>query len=525
MTIELEDTQTKTLYTLECRAFNDGVAFRFIVPGENVTRIPDEATEFIIPQKSIVWYHDLEDHYEGMYVSKEISEVQKDEWIAPPFTYKLPGNLGYAAITEASLVNYAGLALQADGSGGVVTRLGHSHPPSYPYRLRYPQSDVNRLASPARVRDTITTPWRVVMIAPDLNTLVNTDIVHNLCAPPNPKYFPEGIKTDWIKPGRAVWRYLDGGGDNSLANMKEYSRIANELGFEHNILEGFWRRWSDDEIKELTSYSKCLNVGIWVWLHSMDLRSSFTSRAIFEKLHRLGIEGVKIDFFDHEAKETIDLYTRLLEEAAQNKLLVNFHGSNKPTGESRTWPNELTRESVKGMESRRVADRATHETTMPFTRFPAGHGEYTVVSFNPERRTNTTWAHQIASAAILSAPLLTYAATPFAILENPAKEMIKSIPPIWDETFVLSPSEIGEVAVFARRIKDTWFLAIMNGLSERIVNIPLSFLPKGIYNTLIVADDNLSDENVIVGNNKFQNSDSVKIKLRPGGGYIARFSK
>jgi alpha-glucosidase len=116
-----------------------------------------------------------------------------------------------------------------------------------------------------------------------------------------------------------------------------------------------------------------------------------------------------------------------LQQAASYHILLDFHGANKPTGQSRTWPNELTREAVKGMEARSVTDRATHETVIPFTRCLAGPAEYTVVLFG-ERRRNTSWAHQIASAAILSAPMLTYAANPENILSNPAVEVIKVIP-------------------------------------------------------------------------------------------------
>src|SRR5205823_10890599 len=136
--------------------------------------------------------------------------------------------------------------------------------------------------------------------------------------------------------------------------------------------------------------------------------------------------------------------------------------ANKPTGESRTWPNELTREAIKGMEASKLADRATHGATLPFTRLLAGPAEYTPVIFG-ERRANTTWAHQVASAVILSAPLLTYGANPAKMLTNACVEMIRSIPSVWDETIVLPPSEIGEIAVFARRQGSIWFLAIMNG--------------------------------------------------------------
>jgi alpha-glucosidase len=188
-----------------------------------------------------LWYHDLEGHYEGIHTNKDISGVKLGEWIAPPATFKLPEGAGYAAITEADLKHYAGMALQADGERGLCVRLGHSHPPSHPYRLRYSQEDIDRLAKPAAISGTITTPWRVVMIAPDLNALVNNDAVPNLCPAPDPAIFPKGLNTDWIKPGRAVWKYLDGGGSNTLETVKDFTRMAAVLGFEHQVIEGFGR--------------------------------------------------------------------------------------------------------------------------------------------------------------------------------------------------------------------------------------------------------------------------------------------
>ena len=379
------------------------------------------------------------------------------------------------------------MALQADGKRGVCVRLGHAHPPSYPYRLRYRAEDISRLAKPAAITGPITTPWRVVLVGADLNTLVNTDIITNLCPPPDPRLFPQGLKTAWIRPGRAVWKYLDGG-QNTLKAMKEFTRLAGELGFEHHIIEGFWTRWSDAEIKELVQEGAKYHVGIWLWKHSKSLREPAERQAFLKCCHDLGITGVKVDFFDHEAKEVVDLYQALLREGAELKLLMDFHGANKPTGESRTWPNELTREAIKGMEASKLKDRATHDVTLPFTRFLAGPAEYTPVHFG-ERRKNTTWAHQVASAAIFSAPLLTYAANPVNILANPCCDMIKSIPSTWDETVVLPPSQIGEVAIYARRADQTWFLAIMNGTNSKNVDVPLSFLGPGVYRAALVSDD------------------------------------
>jgi alpha-glucosidase len=189
----------------------------------------------------------------------------------------------------------------------------------------------------------------------------------------------------------------------------------------------------------------------------------------------------------------------------------------------RTFPNSLVYESVKGMESSKLEDRATHETTIPFTRCLAGPAEYTVVHFG-ERRKNTTWAHQIASAAILSAPLLTYAANPDTILLNPAVNIIKAIPATWDETIVLRPSEIGELAVFARRKGNDWFLAVMNGVAPKKIKIPLGFL-KGNYKADIAKDGKANDATVITEQKNYSSKDILELNLISGGGFIAKFSK
>ncbi|HEY3132886.1 MAG TPA: glycoside hydrolase family 97 catalytic domain-containing protein [Acidobacteriota bacterium] len=520
--ISLRDAKTNTSYTLEARVFNDGLAFRHIAAGQGL-RIPDEGTLFTLPEGSIVWYHGLQGHYEGVHARKEISAVPAGDWAAPPLTVKLPNDAGYASITESALVNYAGMALQAEGRRAFAIRLGHAAPPSYPFTLRYGAEEARRLASPAAISGIITSPWRVVIIAADLNRLVNSDIVANLAPPPDRKLFPGGTETAWIQPGRSVWKYLDGGA-NTLEEMKDFSRMASELGFEYNLIEGFWQRWSDAQLKELVDYSAEHKVRIWLWKHSKELRTPEERRRFFQHCHDFGIAGAKVDFFDHEAKEIIDLYQALLRQAAEFQIMLDFHGANKPTGESRTWPNELTREGVQGLEHRSMTSWAQHNTTLPFTRFLAGPADYTPVVFS-ERRKETSWAHQIASAAVFSSPLLVYGGHPRSLLQNPAAEVIKSIPSVWDETIVLPLSSIGEIAAFARRYQKQWFLAVLNGPVAKTIDVPLGFLGKGLYQALLVRDRAELAAAVDVETRSLAAPDSIHAALRAGGGFIARFSK
>jgi alpha-glucosidase len=519
-TISLIHQPSGSRYSMEVRAFDDGVAFRFVVPaGGNVTRVPDEATVFNLPPRSVVWYHDLDGHYEGVYERKDIEDVTEGDWAAPPVTAQLPDGTGFASITEAALKDYAGMVLQTDRRGGFAARLAHAAPASYPYRLRYPALDVRRLESPASITGTITTPWRVVLAGPDLNTLVNSDIISTLSAPPDSALFPQGIDTPWIKPGRAVWRYLDGG-ENTFEGIKEFSDMAGKLGFEYQVVEGLWRRWTDDELRELVSYSKDRKVGILLWVHSRDIQSPDVRRALFQRLHDFGVGGVKIDFLDHEAKEVIDLYQAILRDAAGFQLLVDFHGANKPAGESRTWPNEMTREGVYGLEHR-AQTWARHNTTLPFTRYLAGHGDYTPVVFG-DRRRETSWPHQIATAAIFTSPLLVYGANPKSLLDNPALELIKALPGTWDETIVLPGSAIGELAAFARRKGDEWFIAVLNGPEARTLRVDLKFLAPRSYAAMLVRDDLDNAAAERIERATLTRQGSVDITLRAGGGFIAR---
>jgi len=518
--ISLQQLKSRIGYVLEIRAYNDGVAFRFVIPGEG-NRVPDEASSFSFIYNSIVWYHDFEGHYEGIHKKKKINDFAEGEWAAPPLTIKLSGGLGYAAITEAALMNYPGMGLRSDGKMGFTTVLGHALPVSHPFDLRYGKEEAKRLSKPAAVDGPITTPWRVIMIGKDLNTLVNSDIISNLSPAPDQKIFPQGIKTDWLRPGRAVWRYLDGG-ENTFDGIKEFSRLAGQLGFEYNVVEGMWQRWTETQVRELVDYSNQQEVKLWFWKHSRALRTPQAREDFFSLLNRLGVVGAKIDFFDHEAKEIIDVYQALLRSSAEHKIMVEFHGANKPAGESRTWPNEMTREAIRGLEYRSLGLRSVHNTTLPFTRFLAGHADYTPVHFG-ERRRETSWAHQIATAVVFTSPLMIYGAHPQHILENAAAELIKTMPSVWDETIVLPFSEISELAGFARRRDDVWFVGIMNALTGKTVRVPLNFLGSRRYQARVVRDQMDEPAAVKMENLTVSRRDTLTVRMRAGGGFVARF--
>src|SRR5262249_2622087 len=196
-------------------------------------------------------------------------------------------------------------------------------------RLRYKPEDIERLGKPAAIAGTITTPWRVVLIGRDLNALVNADIVHNLAPPPDRELFPRGLETSWLRPGRAGWRYLAGRGEPQRGVLA-FNALAERLGFEYHVVEGLWRRWSDDQLRAFVADATKRHVGVWLWQDSRALPTLAEQRAFFDRCRAFGIVGAKIDFFDHEAKEMIDRYQSILREAAAHQIMVNFHGANQP---------------------------------------------------------------------------------------------------------------------------------------------------------------------------------------------------
>jgi alpha-glucosidase len=528
--VSLTHDLSMTPYVLEIRAFNDGVAYRHVIAGDaNAVRVPDEYSQFILPAGSTVWYHDLDGHYEAEYNKQDISAVKAGQWAGPPLTFQLPGGAGYGSITEACQVNYAGMALECDGRRAWIVGLGHRHPINYPFELRYGRENGKRLATPASVTGTITTPWRVVLVARDLNALVNSDIVPDLCPPCDPKLFPQGMDTPWCEPGLCVWNYVDrnyvqGGGSNSLENMKKFSQMGGQIGAKYHILEGFAYNWPDDQIREFVDYSRQQGVRVLFWRHSRDLRTPEAQDAFFQRLQDLGVAGAKIDFFDHEAKEIVDLYETLIRKAAQHQLVIDFHGANKPSGMLRTYPNEMIREGVRGMESSGLRQRARHETILPFTRYLAGPADYTTMIFT-ERRRDSSWAHQIACLATFQSPMLTIAAHPQSVLDNPALDVIKSIKPVWDETIVLPDSRIGELSILARRSGDMWMLAIMSAGPARTIQVPLSFLGDGSYKASLVRDNKENSGAVVLDSRTVQRNDTLTVEMVSGGGFVGRFTK
>jgi hypothetical protein len=246
----------------------------------------------------------------------------------------------------------------------------------------------------------------------------------------------------------------------------------------------------------------------------------------FRKCAEVGVKGVKIDFMNSESHERLEFYQDCLRKGAKYKIAINFHGANKPAGESRTWPNEVTREGIKGLEHN-IHNTVTpeHYSTLPFTRLLAGHGDFTHTTFQPERLKDTTPGMQMATPVLFTSAVQHWADKGEIYLNSPAVNMIRSMPTVWDETHVLPGSKIGEVAKFARRNGKVWYLAVANSKADRDYEIKLDFLGKGKYLADVVRDDPADRNGMIAEEITVSARDTFSCKLLRGGGLCIRFAK
>ncbi len=182
------------------------------------------------------------------------------------------------------------MALEADGRRGFVVGLGHRQPLNWPFELRYGREEAKRLARAATVTGTITTPWRVVMLGRDLNALVNSDILPNLCPPADPRLFPQGMATPWVEPASRSGATSTAATRASRADGHSRSWAA-KLGAKYHIVEGIWRRFTDEQVRKFVDYSRELGVRLLFWRHSRQLRTPEEREAFFELLRDWGSPG------------------------------------------------------------------------------------------------------------------------------------------------------------------------------------------------------------------------------------------
>ena len=532
-------------FTVEARVFNDGAAFRYVVPqqdGLEELRIANESTQFVLAKDATTYPLILRNYrtsWEDNYRTVPLSGIHPESLIALPLLTELPG-VAFLAITEADIDNYSGMYLKHDerNAAALDARLS---------------PHIDDAAISVVTKTPAATPWRVLMIADSPARLIESQIVNNLNPP------PAFADLSWIKPGKASWDWWSGPYDENVnfkpgknfETAKHYVDFSAQAGFQYFMLDAGWampvHAGANDsgsditkpidamKLPELLAYAKSKNVGVWLWAHWSDIdRQMDEAFPLYEKW---GVSGVKIDFMDRDDQWMVDFYHRVARNAAAHHLLVDFHGAYKPDGLSRTWPNVLTREGVMGLEYNKWSARVTpdHNVMLAFTRLLAGPMDYTPGGFhnatpaefvprNQQPMVMGTRAHQTALFVVYESPFEMVSDYPEAYQGTKELAFLGKVPSSWDETRVVN-AKVGDYITVARRSGKEWYVGSIAGSHAAELDIPLEFLPAGDFVAEIYSDAKDAGENpthTVLETKKVNRTMRLKANLVTGGGQAIR---
>ena len=544
----------KNDFSIEYRAFDDGVAYRFITKKKKDITVKSEEVAFNFDQDYntlMPYVRDLRNpkdpyisSFEAQYENKKISEFAKDTLAFLPFLidYK---NHKKAVFLEANLEDYPGLFVTNNKlKSGFESRFS-----KYPLQEKNGGfNNINRLITQradylVKTKGTRNFPWRVLVISENDTHLANNDMVQKLSEPSKIK------DVSWIKPGKVAWDWwndwniynVDFKAGINTKTYKYYIDFASKNKVEYVVLDEGWSLEDDImkhnpnvDLEALIAYGKERNVGIILWSSWMALTKN--TAGIFKNYADLGIKGFKVDFLDRDDAKMVNSVYDIAQKAADYKLLLDFHGMYKPTGIQRTFPNILNFEGVKGLENNKWTpndDVPLYDTTIPFIRMMAGPMDYTPGAmrnatkseFKPSHSnpvSQGTRCHQLALYTIFEAPLQMMADSPTAYMkEQESTDFIAKIPTIFDETVALD-GEVGKYVAIARRKANTWYLGAITNWDSREITIDFSFLEKGkkfeaeIFSDGLNADKAANDykrEIITV-----DSTTKLKYRLASGGG-------
>ncbi|MDZ7723815.1 MAG: glycoside hydrolase family 97 catalytic domain-containing protein [candidate division KSB1 bacterium] len=399
----------------------------------------------------------------------------------------------------------------------------------------------------AKVKPRQKLPWRVFMLADQDKELLTNDLVFQLSRPlqiENP---------DWIKPGTVAWDWwnalniygVDFESGINTETYKYYIDFASEYGLDYIILDEGWSQSTtnikesnpDIDIHELVRYGEEKNVGVILWMLWGPLNRDM--QEILERYADWGVKGIKVDFMQRSDQDMVLFYERCARIAAENQLLVNYHGAFKPTGLRRAYPNVVNFEGVKGLENCKWTDVITpeHDVTLPFIRMAVGPMDYTPGAMDNAHPVNFsarftrpmsqgTRCHQAAMYVVYEAPLQMLSDSPSNYYREPeTTEFISSIPTVWDSTVVLAAKVADYIAV-ARRHNDVWYVGAMTDGSPRTIILNLSFLSTGTYQADIMQDGTNAAKNAIDYERvkkQVTAETRLEIHMAPGGGWAGKF--
>ena len=529
-------------YAVEFRVFDNGVAYRFITDkkGDNIVMGEDFVLNFPANYKAhLSQPNGFKTSYEYPYThvnSEEYKATDRMSYLPILLETDKPYKI---LISEADLHDYPCMFLKSTGQNGMQSLF-----PKVPLEFG---EDGDRSLKILKEADYIAKtagkrsfPWRFMVITKEDKQLLENEMVYNLSTPCVLEDY------SWIKPGQVSWEWwhdarlygVDFRSGYNMDSYKYYIDFASKFGIPYIIMDEGWAKSTRDpytpnptiNLAELIQYGKERNVKIVLWLTWLAVENNFD---LFKTFADWGVAGVKIDFMDRSDQWMVNYYERVAKEAAKHKLFVDFHGSFKPAGLERKYPNVLSYEGVLGMEQGGNC-RPANSIYLPFMHNAVGPMDFTpgsMLSAQPEDNRSTranamgsgTRAYQMALFVVFESGLQMLADNPvYYYRERPCTEFISSVPVTWDETKVLY-AKVGEAVVVARRKGDKWFIGGITNNEGRTINLDLSFLPAGQSFTLTSFEDGINADRQAMDykqrESKVNNATQLTIKMVRNGGW------
>ncbi|MCB1120191.1 MAG: glycoside hydrolase family 97 catalytic domain-containing protein [Verrucomicrobiae bacterium] len=519
---------------IDTRAYDKGVAFRYAFPEEDIVyhTVEKELTEYNLGtrgktwlqpyQESGFWYPAYENYFQnGIPVGSAVPDGAGTAWAFP-------------ALFE--LENAWVLLHESGFDGGYHASRLAPEPDNGVYQIIPPDQE-DALGLGSNKSSSLlpwSLPWRLLVVSENLEDIVSSNLVYDLAQ-------PQAIKdTRWIKPGPASWSWWsDHDSSQDLGKLKKFIDLAADMKWPYSLVDANWNTISERAMEELVAYGKSKGIGMLFWYNSGGTNNSVTEqprnrlsdpdsrRAEFEKLSRLGVKGIKVDFFQSDKQFMMQYYIDILKDAADYHLMVDFHGCTVPRGWERTYPNMISSEAVRGAEAY-TFDRTYVEcahwqnTILPFTRNVIGSMDYTPVTWTEwaNRKRTTSNLHEVALAIVFESGIQHYgdSVEAFTRLPQSYKTLFSEIPTAWDETRYLAGYP-GKEVILARRHGDDWYVAGINGEEkEKEFELDLSGIGGNSSKGTLYFDGSVStpfdDKTVSWSGN------TLKVSMKPYGGFV-----
>jgi len=492
------------------RAYNDGVAFSFVIPGSGEIKILGENSAIKLSGANFTYWG--QDHPNNYGYESALGPINGERMSNPVLAHLADRNHFVLLGQAATYGHYVQTHFRRTGSS---------------FEFSFPMDqDV-----PVQTTLPFESPWRMAIISPtNLAKIVESYLVENLNPATDPALLgSDGKVKPWVKPGRVMWDFI--AGDKN--QPKRWIDAVAAMGWDYYMADaGFANQFGGSNgVREATAYAASKNVGVIGWAHSRAFDTRPKAAETLARYSAMGLKGAKIDFFDHntfidpavrntrdheDTQRSLQMRDWIFQLAIENQFLLELHGNTIPTGERRRYPNLMTLEGVNGMEKRNPS--VTNDLTVPFVRNVMGPVSYTIIRFS---KSPGSHAYQMAMSVVYEAGLMIYAEHHQTLLDWPGREMIKDVPSNWDETKFIDGLPTSHV-IIARRKGQDWFIGGMTAL-PRTAKVPLNFLePKRDYHALIFRD--ATHTTMHRETQKVTSATSLSLDMLQNGGFTVKLS-